>query len=549
MPHSFHHVRPGPLTIEAAEAINLALDELDRLLNMVVVPPLYLYPCSGNYTLTAVVDDGFWARLDSESSGAYAWTEMVETTAGTFAVKSNGRTGTTTSEPAYERNATTGLAANTIVWMRKGFNSTTGSQEYLFDYDDGSKAATGYNQAQNAASNVTQRKIFNASSGLAAADNSGSARTDLTWAPDTWDQPTITIGDGSQTTITVTWNLTTGDPVITYSSGAVTITTGQLRAGGGSSSTAHFRISPHPAPPTSRTSGDIYLHTGTCSMWHTCNNTDKQGISVTGYPDLVTNTLAYYKLDETGTPMADSSGNGRTITSSSGDVTFAQPGKIGFAAKLKSGPVSNAVLTTAAHLYSLGDDSVTMAAWMKFDLYAAYYIRKMSMMHIALVDAGAGTHYFHVQASTTAGTVSVFSTTAPSLNTWYHVAARFDTSANTLEILVNGVSEASVAAAGTIVDYNDVFEIISASLTPSTLWVDDVVVLKKSASADEVSVLSSGTASYPYSSPISPGVLGAGANTSPGSYLAGGSSTGSFTNPGENPSVQRGLMVNMKRGY
>ncbi len=80
---------------------------------------------------------GFWAKLTSESSGKYAWTEVERTAAGTFTTLAGGRTGTTALNSARDLNAATGIAANTYVWLVEGFGQVTGGaldQEYLFDH-------------------------------------------------------------------------------------------------------------------------------------------------------------------------------------------------------------------------------------------------------------------------------------------------------------------------------------------------------------------------------------------------------------------------------
>ena len=82
---------------------------------------------------------GFWAKLTSESSGKYAWTEQERTAADTFANKSNGRSGTTSSSPAVGSNAATGIAANTFVYLTPGrtvISGSTYSQEWVFDDAD-----------------------------------------------------------------------------------------------------------------------------------------------------------------------------------------------------------------------------------------------------------------------------------------------------------------------------------------------------------------------------------------------------------------------------
>lgn len=510
MPFPFQHVRPGPLSIEAAEVINRALDELDRLLNMTVTPPLILDSSGGTYTLTSVVDAGFWARLDSESAGAYAWTEMVETTVGTFAVKSNGRTGTTSSEPAYERNATTGLAANTIVWMQKGFNNTTGSQEYLFSYDDGSRAATGYNQAQNAGSNVTQRKIFNASSGLAAADNGGSARTDLTWAPQTWPSSSITVGNGSQSSIAITYFVSIGtSPIITYSNYSVTITSATLILSGGSTSASSFRMTSQ-TPPSSRTNGDLFL--SACNLWNKTSCGDKKLVPVTGYPDLLADMLAFYKLDETAGPTAaDSSGNSRDLTDLNNNCNFNTKLKGGVGVGIPTLNDTIHRLKRAAHTYGLSSgDSVSLAATMEWtgkSTSSNYQVLKTGCIGVYF-DTAAGV--FKATVTTNVTSYTATGATQAANNRAYSVCARFNKSTDTLDLLVDGSVDGTTGTSGNIVDANDEFVIESTgSGSRQQLVVYRVGVWKHALTATELTGLTAGV-NYPFGGFISPGDMGTG---------------------------------------
>ena len=73
----------------------------------------------------------FWAQITSGSS-PYAWSEVVQDTAGTWITYTEGRSGTTTNNPAYEASGSTTVPANTRVVMWRGFGNTTAADYYLF---------------------------------------------------------------------------------------------------------------------------------------------------------------------------------------------------------------------------------------------------------------------------------------------------------------------------------------------------------------------------------------------------------------------------------
>lgn len=54
---TFARIPPGPLTYESAAEINRALEQLTRILNLNVVPPLELIPNAGSVTVQ-LHDDG-----------------------------------------------------------------------------------------------------------------------------------------------------------------------------------------------------------------------------------------------------------------------------------------------------------------------------------------------------------------------------------------------------------------------------------------------------------------------------------------------------------
>lgn len=87
-------VKPGVVTVQAAEAINDALRRLAELESMLAPksngPPVY---------------EKLVAKITAVSAGAYSWTEQFYTSTGVYEDLLNGRVGTPTNMPAYERNS------------------------------------------------------------------------------------------------------------------------------------------------------------------------------------------------------------------------------------------------------------------------------------------------------------------------------------------------------------------------------------------------------------------------------------------------------------
>lgn len=70
----------------------------------------------------------FIAKVTSESSGSYAWTEQQPATgAAGYEDRPDGRSGTTTVDPAKEMNNATGIAAGTMVLMFPGWHTDASS--------------------------------------------------------------------------------------------------------------------------------------------------------------------------------------------------------------------------------------------------------------------------------------------------------------------------------------------------------------------------------------------------------------------------------------
>lgn len=77
-----------------------------------------------------------WAEITG-GSNPYSWRELRPAAAGTWTVKTLGRTGTTARHPAYDINGNRAVPTGTSVKLRRGRARIVGgdlSQEWLFDY-------------------------------------------------------------------------------------------------------------------------------------------------------------------------------------------------------------------------------------------------------------------------------------------------------------------------------------------------------------------------------------------------------------------------------
>jgi len=105
--------------------LNQTFGEVYRQGKVTAEPPLEVVPTAGGLSIR-MVNGGFWAELTS-GGGPYGWREVMPDGTGGFTVLTGGRSGTTTSNPAYEINQTN-PALGTVVWLSPGVGT-----EYLFD--------------------------------------------------------------------------------------------------------------------------------------------------------------------------------------------------------------------------------------------------------------------------------------------------------------------------------------------------------------------------------------------------------------------------------
>ena len=85
-------------------------------LNLKVEAPLELVKTAGGFVLRLAWNPRFWIKVTS-GTNPYAWTEQVAAAGGTWAAGS--RSGTTTTDPAYEQNGNASVPANTVVIARR----------------------------------------------------------------------------------------------------------------------------------------------------------------------------------------------------------------------------------------------------------------------------------------------------------------------------------------------------------------------------------------------------------------------------------------------
>jgi hypothetical protein len=99
----------------SAGSLNAIKAELARLGKLTAAPPLFVSAdAAGVYFEFDDGSDAFPIKVTSGGTGGkYAWTEQVPAASGTWTAGT--RSGTTTSDPAWEVNMNTAVPANTII--------------------------------------------------------------------------------------------------------------------------------------------------------------------------------------------------------------------------------------------------------------------------------------------------------------------------------------------------------------------------------------------------------------------------------------------------
>lgn len=130
----FKELKPGPLTFEAADELNRALELLQRLQEVNVQHPLEREWTPNSLELSVDVVHIFPAIIGAETTpNNYTFTEQLPMSSRGWDDKPNGVNGNATIHPAHELNGVTGIAAGTYVWMMKGFlHNGSMDQDYRF---------------------------------------------------------------------------------------------------------------------------------------------------------------------------------------------------------------------------------------------------------------------------------------------------------------------------------------------------------------------------------------------------------------------------------
>ncbi len=152
--------RPGqPLT---TGRINQLVDHANTLGSIIGGPGINVTRTNRSVTISldgpepVTPQDGvFPARITSADNGAHAWTELQPTAGGGFGNHPSGRTGTTSSNAAYEVNGRAAVPNNTVVWLMPAQNNS-GVTQYLFDLGSGNSGTpTSMNHSGQHAENAS----------------------------------------------------------------------------------------------------------------------------------------------------------------------------------------------------------------------------------------------------------------------------------------------------------------------------------------------------------------------------------------------------------
>ena len=98
-----------------------------RFVRFTVATPLQLIQTPSGYHLNIALPEEFWAKVTG-GSNPYAWTEQIPVASGGWTAGT--RTGTTTTNSAYEVNNNTGVPVGTFVRLE----DRQGGSKYLFLY-------------------------------------------------------------------------------------------------------------------------------------------------------------------------------------------------------------------------------------------------------------------------------------------------------------------------------------------------------------------------------------------------------------------------------
>ena len=155
---------------------------------------------------------------------------------------------------------------------------------------------------------------------------------------------------------------------------------------------------------------------------------------------------AYWMLDDSGTVAVDSSGNGHTATLGGGASWT--DGNVGTGAMTLDGS-STGVATVSGPVVDTSAD-FTVSAWVNLDSLSGFQTfvsiagNNVAGFFLQLRDDTGTFAFTRLPSDATSSSTHVAASTAPELDTWYHVVGVNDSVADTLTLYVDGQSMGSV---------------------------------------------------------------------------------------------------------
>lgn len=319
-----------------------------------------------------------------------------------------------------------------------------------------------------------------------------------------WDgEYGIDVGNGDE--IEQIWNNGAGqDPTLVTGSWDVVfcLPTNANTSQALTTGTGHAWSHPH-------SSNKLYTSTTNTGGFMMAGNYETDGWSsiASGSNSLTQDLMAYWKLDDLTSPTVDSSGRGNDLAVS-GSVDTATGILSNSAAPQQSG-VNLMYLLSGNTDTVFGDESFSLSGWVYFDRtdVVQYILSKYTSVTSDSeyrIRYESSTQRFVFRVYSGASTVDVVANNfgPASINTWYHVTAWYDATADQLGLAINGVSDTTSHAGG--INSNTNQFILGAYYGGTEIYgrVDEWGVWRRALSTDEISQLyNSGTGfTHPFSS-------------------------------------------------
>jgi fibronectin type 3 domain-containing protein len=360
---------------------------------------------------------------------------------------SNIATATTTDAqaPTAPSGLTAGVAGTQINLSWTASTDNIGVTEYRVERCQGpgcanfaqiaNPATTSYSDPGLGAGSYSYRvRAADAAGNLSGYSNTASGVIPDTQAPTAPTALTAT-ATGAQT-ISLSWTASTDN---------VAVTGYQLDRCSGVGCSTFVQLSPGPSG-TGTTFNDTGLSPNTSYSYRlravdaAANVSGNSNTASATTLAAISGLVAAYAFDEgSGTTVSDASGHG--ITGTINGATWATAGKYGKALSF-NGSTSYVDLGNPTSLQLTG--SMTLSAWINAAANPADDGQIVAKSNDSTgwqfkTSPDTGTHTFGVAVSNASGAhIQRYSALTRSLNTWYHVAAVYDATAQTLNIYVNG---------------------------------------------------------------------------------------------------------------